>query len=215
MTPSFFSTGFFYSRGLQVKDGSHVLSQTLNVPYHLPLPKKHRNPDGDYKLGPDMGTEGILGRFFSKLDFANRPKQFRTLKSEVAVTEKNGAFELAFTVDGQPNVPVTIELGFRTGGKFTGTEPMSAAGGGGGGRGRGGRGGGSAPDAENASVLKQGMGTYTVGNDTIDFGPGQLARPPGRMEGETYGWINGSLRAEGDRVYLTGITPFRYTLTIK
>src|SRR4029453_15188796 len=77
MTPSFFSTGFFYSQGLKAKDGAYVLSQTLNVPYHLPLPKEFRRPDGDYKLGPDMGTEGILGRFFSTLDFAHRPKQFR------------------------------------------------------------------------------------------------------------------------------------------
>jgi hypothetical protein len=212
MTPSFFSTGFFYSQGLRARDGAYVLSQTLNVPYHLPLPKEHRKPDGDYKLGPDMGTEGILGRFFSKMDFAHRPKQFRTLQSNVTVIEKNGTFELAFTVDGQPNVPVTIELGFRSGGKFTGTEAMSVTAGG---RGRGGRGGGSAPDAESASVLKQGMGTYTVGNDTIEFGPGQLPRSPGRMEGETYGWIGGNLRAEGERVYLTGVTPLKYTLTIK
>jgi hypothetical protein len=113
---------------------------------------------------------------------------------------------------------VTIELGFRSGGTFTGVEPIASAGGGGGRGGRaggGGRGGGAAPEADNAYVLKTGTGTYTVGSDKIEFGPGQIARAPGRMEGETYGWINGSLRAEGDRVYLTGVTPLRYKLTFR
>jgi hypothetical protein len=35
------------------------------------------------------------------------------------------------------------------------------------------------------------------------------------MEGEDYAWINGHLRTQGQRVYLTGVTPFRYTLTIR
>jgi hypothetical protein len=35
------------------------------------------------------------------------------------------------------------------------------------------------------------------------------------MEGEDYTWINGHLRTQGQRVYLTGATPFRYTLTIR
>jgi len=201
MTPSFFSTGFFYSRGLKAEGGKYILSQTLNVPYHLPLPPEHRNPKGDYALSADMATEGVLARFFSKMDFAHRPKQFRTLRSDVTVTEQDGAFTLDFNVDGPPNVAVTIELGFRSGGTFTGVAPIASVGSGGGrgGRGGGGRGGGIAPEADNAHVLKEGTGTYTVGSDKIEFGPGQIARPPGRMEGETYGWIGGNLRAEGDR----------------
>ena len=217
MTPAFFSTGFFYSRGLKVSGEKYILSQTLNVPYHQPLPAQHRKPNGEYKLSADMATEGVLARFFSKMDFANRPKQFRTLKSEVAVTESNGVFTLDFAVDGPPNVAVTIELGFRSGGTFTGVEPVASASTattGAGGRGRGAR-GGAATEGDNTYVLKTGTGTYTVGNDKIEFGPGQIARAPGRMEGETYSWINGSLRAEGERVYLTGVTPLRYKLTFR
>ena len=29
------------------------------------------------------------------------------------------------------------------------------------------------------------------------------------------GWVNGSVRAEEDRVYITGLTPFKYKLTIR
>jgi hypothetical protein len=231
MTPAFFSTGFFYSDGLKQKDGGYVLSQELKVPYHLPLPANKRRANGQYDLSPDMGNQGILGRYFSKLSFADRDSQYRTLKTEVSVKEKDGAFEVTFEVTnvaGLPNVGVTIELGFRPGGKFTGVEPAAT-----GGRGPRGGGGGEAgapssraaraarggellsEDAAGSYVLKQGMGTYTVGSDTIEFGPGNYARPPGRMESEAYTWIEGNLRAEGDRVYLTGVTPFKYTMTLR
>ena len=203
MTPAFFGTGFFYSDGLNAAAGGYLLRQTINVPYHLPLPAEFRNAWGDYKLSDD-------GRYFSKLDFEHRPKQFRTLTSKVDVKERDGGFELAFDVDGLPGVPVTIELAFRKDGTLSGTEPLAATPGG-----RGGRGGGAAEDRGDSFVLKSGMGKFTSGADTIEFGPGVAARPPGRREGEDYTWVNGSQRADGYRVYLTGVTPFHHTLTVR
>lgn len=210
MTPAFFGTGFFYSDGLRVGDGAYHLAQTLKVPYHLPLPEKFRNKQGDYKLSADMGAESRLGRFFSKMDFADRPSQFRILKSEVTVHEVNGAFELDFDVNQYPGVPVTIELTFQAGGAFTGVTPLKIPS-------EGQREFRSEPDAGKmpAYLLKNGYGSYTLGGDTIKFGPGNFARLPGRMEGEAYTWVNGSLRVEGDRVYITGITPFKYKLILK
>jgi hypothetical protein len=35
------------------------------------------------------------------------------------------------------------------------------------------------------------------------------------MEGEAYTWMNSSLRAEGQRVYLTGVAPFRHELVFR
>ena len=225
MAPAYFTTGFFYSQGLKVEGNSYVLSQTLNVPYHLPLPKEYRNANGQYKLSPDMGTEGWLGRFFSKLDFAHRPKQFRTLSTVVNVTENAGVFELDFDIRqlNDVKVPITIELAFRRGGKLEGVASAAGAGaadGTGGGGGRGGKGGGGrggAPAADDAGsfLLREGYGTYTMASDKIEFGPGNFARAPGRMEAEMIGWVNGSVRAEGDRVYITGLTPFKYKLTIR
>lgn len=213
MTPNFFSTGFFYSQGLVAKGDTYTLSQKLDVPYHQPLPPEHRRSDGQYALQADMATEGVLGRFFSKMDFADRPKQFVSLNSRVVVTEKDGAFELAFEVDGPPGVGITIELAFRSGGSLTGTTSAdgedgfrSAASA----RSRGGP--ISNEELENVFLLKDGFGSYAVGDDRIRFGPGTYARPPGRMEGESLTWVRGSMRAEGDRVYLTGVTPFRHVL---
>jgi hypothetical protein len=216
MAPSFFSTGFFYSQGVKEENGSYVLAQKLDVPYHQPLPREKRRMDGQYALQPDMGTEGILGRYFSRMAFAERPKQFVSLNTRVTVTPKADGYDLAFDITGQPGVPVTIELGFRSGGKLSGVESGSGPdgrGGPGAGRNRGGP--VSRAEMENTYLLKERSGTYTFGDDTITFGPGAYARNPGRMEGEGITWVGGRMQAEGDRVYLTGITPFRHVLTFR
>jgi hypothetical protein len=59
MTPAFFSTGFFYSNGLHAAEGRYQLQQTVNVPYHLPLPAAYRNEQGDYKK-PDQAQANFF-----------------------------------------------------------------------------------------------------------------------------------------------------------
>jgi hypothetical protein len=151
------------------------------------------------------------------LDFAHRPKDFLTLVTTVVMEEKEGGFALEFTVDGYAGVPVTIELAFRQDGTLEGVAPFAAGpSAGGSGAGRGNRGGSrTTDDRSDAFVLREGWGKFTAGEDRIEFGPGILARSPGRMEGEAYSWVNGSQRAEGKRVYLTGVTPFRHTLMFR
>jgi hypothetical protein len=216
MTPAFFSTGFFYSQGLRTEGNRYTLWQDLPVPYHQPLPPDRRRSDGQYILQPDMATQGVLGRFFSKMSFADRPKQPVALNSRVHVTEDNGTFQLGFEIDGPPGVGVTIELCFRAGGEFAGVAPGAGddgVGAAGASRNRGGP--LTAEDRTGVHLLKEGWASYTVGDDRLDFGPGTYARPPGRMEGEALTWVGGSLRQEGERVYLTGVTPFRHTLTFR
>jgi hypothetical protein len=211
MTPAFFNTGFFYAEGLKAAADRWELRQTLKVPYHQPLPIEHRRADGDYALAGD-------GRYFSKMDFAHRPKDYRMLTSSVVVAERAaGVFELEFSVDGHEGVPVTIELTFRREGALAGATSWNELVARSGPAGRGGRGGrsGSAEDRSDSFVLREGMGSFTAGTDTIEFGPGRMARLPGRMEGEAYSWMNGNLRLDGYRVYLTGVTPFHHTLTIR
>jgi len=202
----FFNTGYFYPQGLTVTGpDTYELKQVLAVPYHLPLPKEHRRADGSYRLTPD-------GRFFSKMDFPSRPKDLKTLTTRVTVTEKNGAFELAFDVDGYAGVPVVLELCFRKDGTLAGVEKPAA---GGSGARAGGRTGPAMENDEDSFMLKAGHGSYTVGADRIEFGPGIFAHNRLRMEGENYSVYNGHNRAEGHRVYLTGVTPFKHTLTVK
>ena len=216
MTPAFFSTGFFLSQGLRTEAGSYVLWQDLDVPYHHPLPADQRRADGQYPLEADMGSQGVRGRFFSRMAFAERPKHFVSLRSRVTVSDHAEGFDLHFEIDGQQGVGVTIELAFRAGGTLTGVLPGTGTDGPGAAGANRNRGGPANPaDLANTYLLKEGHARYQVGADYLDFGPGTFQRPPGRMEGETFTWIGGNLRAEGERVYLTGVTPFRHTLTFR
>jgi len=193
--PRFFSTGFFYSQGLEVADGTYRLRQELNVPYHHPLPPQHTRPDGLYPLAADMADQGILGRYFSRMDFANRPKDFLRLVSRVTAVERATGFDLVFDIKGPPGIPVTIELSFREGGTFSS--------------------GLDTTDEPTAFVLKSGYASYTREGDTLRFGPGFYRKAPLPLEGESITWLSGAMPSDGLRVYLTAETPFQHTLEFR
>lgn len=210
LTPAFFGTGFFHGTGPTKHNDGWRLHQRLAVPYHLPLPEQHRRADGDYPLSAD-------GRFYSKMDFEHRPKEHRTLETEVILTERDGAYVLDLAVTGHEGVPVTLELALAGKGELSGVTSLADTPSprraswmrSGAGTLRGGA------DTTGAHVLREGWGKFTAGNDVIEFGPGKFGPAPGRMEGENYTWTGGTLRAEGSRVYLTGVTPLRHTLNFR
>ena len=187
MSPSFFSMGHFRSDGVKPIGGGWRLSDTVRVPYHLPLPARYRRRNGDYALASE-------GRFYSRMDFAHRPKQYRVLNTAITITEVGrGGFDLEFDVTGQ-STSLTIELCFRPGGTFTGVVPATGDG---------------------NFQLVEGEGTYTVGQDVITFGPGNgrgILQPIRMDAGEKYSYLGGNLVPPGQRVYITGRVPFRYTL---
>jgi hypothetical protein len=209
LAPAFFGTGWFYADGLTSTDAGWRLMQAVRVPYYLPLPPEHRRPAGDYALEAD-------GRFHARMDFAKRPKEYRTLATTINIVEREGEFVLEIEVSGQPGVPVTLELAFTGEGQLGGVVPVADLP-------RGRRGAtwlgrsGDGPRAETTDmfVLREGFGRFSVGEDSIEFGPGCYTQAPRSMESDSYGWINGSLRAEGQRVYLTGVTPFRHELVVR
>ncbi|GAA1593589.1 hypothetical protein GCM10009789_54540 [Kribbella sancticallisti] len=187
LSPQFFSTGHFRSDGLRrTGPRSFRLSDEVKVPYHLPLPKRYRRRDGAYALTLD-------GRFYASMDFPHRPKQYRTLKTSVTVTEVGDGFDLTFEL-GESEVPFAIELCFRPGGTLTGVQQLETAG---------------------NHQLVDGTGAYTVGSDRIEFGPGNGATRVTMDPGERYTHLSGSLTPDGLRVYLTGRSPSRYTLRLR
>lgn len=189
MFPIFFSEGAFRSTGMKVEAGRYLLQQQLRVPYYQPLPKHLRNARGDYPL------TAAGNRFWSKMNFPQRPtSNIQTLEQKVTISEKAGAFELAFDVSGHERVPVTIELTFRRGGELEGIVP-----------------GATRPSLQ---FLREGNGRYRVGNDEITFGPGQAEHEMVRVEGSSGEAQPGSPLPEQRRVYITGFTPFQETLTI-
>ena len=184
----FFSSGYFYSDGLKKNGDEYILHRKLDVPYYQPLPKNLRNAKGDYRLSPSIDD-----RFWNKMDFSNRPvSNVKSLVTKISLVEKNGAGELSFDINGSKDVPITIELCFKEGGKLSGV---------------------TAADTGN-NFLESGMGSYEFGGDTIQFGPGSNAHKSIRnLEGERYHNYFGSLRTEGMHVFITGRTPFRHKLT--
>jgi hypothetical protein len=190
LSPRFFSTGHFRAAGVAGSRGGWRLRDRVEVPYHLPLPRRHRRSDGDYPLGSE-------GRFYAKMDFPHRPKDLKVLETTIRITEvASGAFDLAFDVDG-PQTSLTIELCFRSGGTLAGVVPASGDG---------------------NYQLVEGEGSYTVGSDTITFGPGTgsgIRQPIAMDPGEKYTYLGGSLTPSGLRVYLTGLVPFRSTLRLR
>ena len=187
LSSSFFSTGYFYSDGLKSQAGSYSLYRKLQVPYYQPLPKNLRNAKGDYKL-----TASIDDRFWSKMDFPNRPVDLKTLETKVTLLEKNGVAELTFDVNGLKGVAVTIELCFKEGGTLSGVTAIQ----------------------NDNNLLESGTGTYSFGGDSIQFGPGMATHRFVRgLEGERYSTHFGNLRTEGMHVFITGTTPFTHKLT--
>jgi hypothetical protein len=190
MSPRFFSTGHFRSDGVTPYRGGWRLQDRVEVPYHLPLPQRYRRRDGNYALGSE-------GRFYAKMDFPHRPKDFKVLDTTIDIRQVgDSAFDLVFDVDG-PATSLTLELCFRSGGSLSGVVPATGDG---------------------NFQLVEGQGTYTVGGDTITFGPGNgagLRQPIAMDPGEKYTYLGGSLVPAGQRVYITGEVPFRYTLRLR
>ncbi len=108
-------------------------------------------------------------------------------KAVVSVTENAGKFDLAISVRGTDHVPVSIELAFRQGGTLQGVVPVAGL--------------------KDAWILENGTGRYTVGNDVIEFGPGRADHTYVQVRGAVPKW-------EGQSVYITGTTPFDFTLRI-
>jgi hypothetical protein len=194
MTPDFFGTGYFYPEGIETIDGGWRLRQRVAVPYYQPLAPHLRRADGDYPLTPD-------GRFFSKMAFDQRPRDERVLETQVTVKPVGEGFELDLEVDGLTGVSVTVELAFRGDGTLVGVERAERD--------------PQGDQPSQACLLGEGWGSFRVGDDVIEFGPGVNEGPPERMWDGHIAWTGGRIVAVGQRVYLTGVTPFRHRLTFR
>lgn len=63
-------------------------------------------------------------------------------------------------------------------------------------------------------LLTGGEATYTVEGQRLRFGPGGSDVVPRLSSGEQYSWAGGRLNLAGDKVYITGETPFTHTLRL-
>jgi hypothetical protein len=203
MSSSFFSMGFFRGDGFVKEGNKYVLRETKEAYYYQPMSEENRNPGGDYKLTPSSD-----GRFWSKMDFPKRQADTKTLNTEISIEEnRDGSFILNFDVSGNPGVNVTLDFCFKKGGKLEGVVPVQS------GRNFGEEKG---TDPESDYFFKDENVKYTFGQDEISIGPGKKEHGSVRgLEGELYRYVHGSNKGEGMHVYLTGITPFKHSVSIR
>lgn len=168
----FGSKGQFIAEEAELVGQKIILSKTTVHGYFQPFPEDRRSGDGDWSKMPRDQREMT---------------EVQTLKQRVSIEEVNGKVRVEITVEGTEEVPVSIEISFRSGGQLSGVMADRRT--------------------ENAYFLEKGVGEYRVGTDVIRFGPGQLSHKWAQMRGMLP-------KQEGESVYLTASTPFRHTIEL-
>jgi hypothetical protein len=163
------------------------LSETASANYYQPIEPAQRTASGEYALTDD-------GRFYGSMSFADRRADPVALRTDVDVVATDDGAAVSIVFDG-PDCAWALELSFR-GGSFEGVDPQN----------------------DGTAILAAGAGSYRNGDDRIVFEADALYRAdgPGRYRpGEDYAFLGATDAAMGDRVYLTGRSPGRVTLTLR
>lgn len=166
----FGSRGQFVAKEATLVGKKIILSNTMVHGYFQPFPEDRRIGDGDWSKMPRDQREMT---------------EVQTLKQVISIEEEGGKVTLEIVVEGTEQIPVSIELSFRPGGKLSGATPDR--------------------QTPNSYFLENGVGEYRVGTDVIRFGPGQAAHKWAQMRGMLP-------KQKGESVYLTAYTPFRHTI---
>ena len=115
-----------------------------------------------------------------------RHSEICRLEQSAEISEAPAGFRIRIRAEGTPGVPVAVEIGLRDGGILQGARAVKASPG--------------------AWVLPGGTGAvYRAGSSQIRFGPGAAAHEYVQVRGA-------EPPLPGERVYITGYTPFDRTL---
>lgn len=190
------STWLTFMHGNAVIQGVRVASSFFGKGQFV-TDKIERIPDG-WKL-----TQSLEGPYYQPLprnllpgdgDWAKMPRihrpqsEIQKLETTIYIQKTPEGISFDVTTKGCERVPLAIEIIFREGGQLQGVEAV--------------------PNVNNSWILPSGMGTYTVGNDKIQFGPG--------LGLHLNTALRGSLPHTGSpSVYLTGFTPFNHTVRLE
>lgn len=175
LSSAFFGKGQFVAQELQKERGGYTLSSTLYGPYYQPLPKEKIPEDSDA---------------WTKVPRSEREQsEVQTLRTQIHVARTGGKVTLKVLVDGPENLPVTLELGFRSGGILENVYPKQGV--------------------EKAFLIKNGAyAVYRNGKDSLRIGPGA---------GE-HKWVQlrGALpKLQADCLYFTKYAPCEFEFTIE
>lgn len=168
----------FFGKGQFQADKIEQMGDTWVLTRSLEGP--YFQPIAPDKIAPDGD--------WAKMPKSERPQsEVQKLETIVKIKEANNGLEIEISMDGTEGVPVSFELIFRAGGTFAGVTKSIAK--------------------DNAYLLTSESGAYTVGNDSIHFGPGKVEHKGIQLRG--------ALPAmDAPTVYLTGFTPFKHVLKL-
>ncbi|PNI09381.1 hypothetical protein CXX84_03690 [Arthrobacter sp. AFG7.2] len=189
LSRSFFDLGPFRSRNTERIGTAVTMAEELEANFYLPLPPQKRRADGIYALEHE-------GRFSASMDFRSRPTVVHRLATHVAVQVEGEHTVLEISFEGA-DTAFALELTFRPGGTLDGVIPLAA------------------PDT---FQLVEGAGSYRLGGDVIEFGPGSAAHPdtPAAYNpGETYRYLAGTNASGGVKVFITGRTSGSHRFTLR
>lgn len=125
---------------------------------------------------------------WEKMPRSNRKQsEIQYYETIVRITEKETSIEVDIDIRGTDRVPVTLELIFRRGGAFSGVEPH--------------------PFKTDAYLFNGENAQYTMGGESISFGPGKTLHRNVQLRG--------ALPAmDAPAAYITGFTPFQHRLVL-
>ncbi len=189
LSRSFFDLGPFRSQATSLRARSVVLSEEVQASFYQPLSPDRLRADGIYALEHE-------GRFSAAMGFSARAADVHRLATDMTVAFEDGQVCLDAGFDGT-RTAFALELTFRPGGVLDGVQPATAPG---------------------TFRLVARTGSYRVGGDVIEFGPGLPADPDAPAEynpGESYRYLGGTNAAGGIKVYITGWTSGRYRFTFR
>lgn len=175
LSAAFFGKGQFQSQKMEKSGDTYVLSSSLYGPYYQPLPKRKIPVDTDA---------------WTKVPRTKRAQsEVQELHTKVHITPDKGKATVRISVEGPGNLPVTLELGFRSGGTFEHAIPRS--------------------DLPGTWLIKNGAyAVYRLGTDSIKIGPG--------MREHRWTQLRGALpKLEADCLYFTLYAPCEFEFTIE
>ncbi len=166
---AFFGKAQFVPGHSEVRDGSYHLTQSLEAPYYQPFTPPRKIAAGEWTATQKLRPQSEISKF----------------EQSATITETKAGFRVRIQAGGTKNVPVTVDLNFREGGKLEGVVPMHKI--------------------DDGWALASGTGSYRMGPDTIRFGPA--------LHEHSFVQMRGALpKLSGPSVYLTGFTPFDHTI---
>jgi hypothetical protein len=170
---AFFGKGQFEAAQIEESGNGWRLTQSLEGPYYQPL-------DPPRNVSADEWETSRMNR---------RRTEISKLTQSVTITPGEKAFRVRVQAIGQSDVPLSLEINFREGGRFEGTLE-------------------EVPNTPDAYLLGTGTAIYRAGEYGIRFGPG--------ANGHLWTQVRGAAaKLSGPGVYLTGFTPFDHTVAFE